>query len=183
MIILIREETTNKKEGRVMTTEKYLGNTGDINWVEYGGTLVMQDTDGSLRGVHVDPWMLDSGEASGEFDPKMKWEVSIFCITQLELTADNRLVCPVSKTEEWFSDDATLGSIASCLGSSIEDLKKAFTSNDPFTLACAYDDLAICHGYVNLNCSPEMLTRSQLAWSWFGRLEREAREARETLDN
>ena len=162
-----------------MTTEKFIGNTGDSDWLQCGGTLIMKDTDGSLRGVHIDPWMLDVGEVEDEYDPEMKWEVSTFCIDKLELTEDNKLVCPVSKTEEWFSDEKSLGDIASCTGSSIEDLKAAFTSDNPFTLACAYDGSASCYGYSNLDTYPEYYTREEMKDSWFVKLTGEEIDLRE----
>ena len=153
-----------------MTTEKFIGNTGDVNWLQYGGTLIMKDTDGSLRGVHVDPYGINTGEAEDEYDPCMKWEVSIFCIDKLELTEDNKLVCPVSKTEEWFSDEKSLESIASCIGGSTEDLKAAFTSDDPIRLARAYDDVGSYHGYNNLDTCPDYYTRKEIKDSWFVKL-------------
>jgi len=162
-----------------MTTEKFIGNTGDIDWINHGGTLIMQDINGDLRGVNVNPWMLDCGEAEGEFDPKMRWEVTVFCLDKLKLRDDGKLVCPLSDTEEWFSDEKSLKDISSCVGSSVEELKEWFTSDSPYARAQAYDSVASYHGYINLDCSPEMLTRVQLAYSWFARLEREEREERE----
>jgi hypothetical protein len=162
-----------------MTTEKFIGNTGDVDWFQYGGTLIMKDTDGSLRGVRVDPWMLNAGEVEDEYDSEMKWEVSIFCIDKLELTEDNKLVCVVSKTKEWFSDEKSLGDIASCIGGSIADLKADFTSDDPIRLAHAYDDVGSYHGYNNLGSYPEYYTREEMKDSWFVKLTGEEIDLRE----
>ncbi len=59
----------------------------------------------------------------------------------------------VSKYKEWFQE--SLGDIARCHGVSTKELVEMLCSEDPRTLAQAYEMIGGYHGYINLDQYPD----------------------------
>ena len=154
-------ETGKNMKARKKRAEEgeYIGNIGDVNWLEYGGTLIFQDGD-RLEATHVDPWMIDAGEVEDEYDPNMKWEVFNYTLDKMQIQ-DGKLVDEYGH-DDWWTDEETLASIASFVGQEVEELKQSFTSDDPMELAWAYEAIGMHHGFIELDPYPQMLTREEM---------------------
>jgi len=144
-----------------MTKErKFIGNIGDVDWLQHGGTLIFQDEDYSCEAVNIDPYRTHTGEAEDEYDPCMKWEIHSFSLERMLILGDNSLVDAHYGSVAWFSDK--IEDIASCVGRKPEELRDAFTSHDPFVLSNAYSDVGSYYGYNNLDTYPEYLDRAEM---------------------
>ena len=142
-----------------MRERKYIGNIGDISWLQHDGMLIFQDADG-FEAVNVCGWKLHCGEAEDEYDPEMEWEVHSFELEKMLLLEDGSLVDARCGSKAWFSDE--IEDIASCTGEDADELRSSFTSDDPFVLAHAYESLGGYYGYCNLDLYPEYLNREEM---------------------
>jgi len=140
---------------------KLIANIGDTHPLDYGGYFIYRDE----TGVYPEEAELLLEPAEGEND----YTIYRFILDRLKLK-DGYLVPldydsswrhPVERYDAWFHRD--LGSIASFVGTTKEDLEAAFTSKDPLVRAEAYRAIGDYHGWDNLDSYPlTNLSRSEV---------------------
>jgi len=146
-----------------MSKVRHVG--GDINFIEYGGTLLVpgleEDDEPHLEHIQ-EPY--DDGPKEWtvyQVEPERKKLV--------EIDQTIYLVCirykqdwphPVTSYNEWFHKD--LESVASYVGVSFQDLRDNLCSEDPLKRAESYIDLAAYHGWHEFDHYPLRLSEHEV---------------------
>lgn len=142
---------------------KFLANLGDDNPVDYGGFFIFKDS----TGVYEDEAVLL--QSPDDDDSPEGWKVYRFIIDKLKIV-DDYLVPdnydaswphPLPQYDEWFNKD--LISVAETMGLDEDELREAFTSDNPLERAQAYLAIGYYHGFDNLDSDPlNFETRSEV---------------------
>ena len=114
----------------VIDEEDIIANLGDVNYIEYGGLLVV-NTEYGPQGVYIEAADDDEG----------RWAIYRF---DLDPPSDN----------DWFMDEDTLEDVGGFIGSSAEELHEMFMSGEVTERARAYEAVGAYNGYSNLDSYP-----------------------------
>jgi len=125
----------------VVREEDIIANLGDVNYIDYGGLLVV-NTEYGPQGVYIEAPESDEGQ----------WEIFRFDLDK-------------PSEDEWFMDD--LESVGSFIGSSADELREAFMSEDVKERAWAYESVGSYHGFNNLDGYPLTLDYREV-YEFFG---------------
>lgn len=157
----------------VCDPEKALAAFGDVDFIEYGGQLLMpgvDEDDEPYLEVVQEP--CDDETKYGDWLPDARWTIYRVEPEQMKLVEKDRriyLVClryepdwphPVSSYDEWFHKD--LGDVASCIGSSMLNIRDRICSDDPIKRASAYIDMADYFGWYEFDQYPLSLTQHEV---------------------
>jgi hypothetical protein len=135
-----------------MVIEDFLGNLGDVNWTEYGGDLVFGADHPELYHIE-EPEMVYLDRYGEESETgHREWKVSSVDLDRFHMQ-DGKLVNEFDH-EDWFTDQESLQSIASVVGSSVEDMIRLLTSEDWLEVALGYVNVAASHGWENFHSNP-----------------------------
>jgi len=133
--------------------DKFIDNFGDVNWLEHGGKLLFEGESGPYV-VVVDTWRLDDGQAEGESDPDMIWDVYRVDIEDGFKEDENGDVIGSNGYTEWWSKRDEMEGIASTVGQDVEEFIDDITSEDLKDRFFAYDTIAATWGWENLEGGP-----------------------------
>ena len=144
---------------------------GDVNFIEYGGQILLPDHDGvPYLEVVVPP--CDDEAKHGSWLPTAKWEVYRVEPERKKMVEVDRviyLVCeawapdwthPLPQYDEWFHED--LKDIASCVGRPMQEIRDDICSPDPVRRSAAYIDMAAYWGWYEFDQYPLSLTQHEV---------------------
>jgi hypothetical protein len=142
-----------------MLHQEPIANLGDVDFMEHGGRLVFRDTeDGDRAFMEIVEPPIDESEG-----PE-KWTIYRFDLDRLRLVEKDRtfyLVAlnwdetwphPLHHYDEWFHD--SLDEVANFVGANFQDLRVAFTSENPVERAWAWDAVVSHYGPFELDQYP-----------------------------
>lgn len=138
---------------------KHIANIGDVNFLEYGGRLVYFDDK-----EHEEPWM-EVIEGPFHHEDERRWIVYRFDLERLKLVEHDgdqylvpasweptqRVPYPVIYSA-WFGKD--LPQIASCMGTSVQELCDNFCSKNIVSRAWAWCAIGDYYGFEELDSYP-----------------------------
>jgi hypothetical protein len=129
---------------------RLLANLGDVNFEEYGGTLVFERENGEAFAEHYDA------------DERTVWSYDLdrykhhggYLVPE---ACDESWPHPVHMYEPWFAKK--LSGIAATVGMSKRDLETLLTSKDPVKRADGYDAVASTYGYAEFDQDPLKISK------------------------
>ena len=148
---------------------KFVDNLGDADPIENGGLFLYVDETG-VYPPELEQ-LLEPTEDDVD-DGDERWIVRRVCLDKLKLVRlEDTLYLvsdryepswphPLPRYVEWFASD--LGSVASTMGTTREELETAFCSDDPKDRAWAYQCVYDYHGWDNSDSYPLTLTRKEV---------------------
>ena len=136
---------------------KYVGNLGDVSPLDYGGYFIFTD-ETRVYPFEGEKYFPDE-HLSYRFILERKTLYQGHLITLGFDNPDKVLPHPIMDYVEWF--DKHLSGIASFIGMDVSEYQAMFTSDDPMTLARAYEAIGDYFGYDNLDAYPIHLTRQE----------------------
>jgi hypothetical protein len=142
---------------------EYLGNHGDVNWLEYGGRLVFTGPHGPYMYV-VEPWGAETSEVDDIRDPNMTWLVYQVQLDKYQFE-NGKLVDEFGHVP-WF--ERYIDSISSVAGADPQEFIKLITSDSPDDLADAYDMIGAYSGWDEFD-EQHYLNATEMK-RWFGDL-------------
>ena len=120
--------------------QRFLGFIGDVS-PEYDTAYVYHQKSSEdcivIRGY-------ETGKRNKNYDDEMRFQVYRFCLDVGE--------------KDWFD----LDSVASCVGSTREELVKLLNSDNPVDRARAYVDIGSFHGFENFDSYPLDLSEAEM---------------------
>lgn len=158
-------------EGYVVPVHLALANFGDVNYLDYGGQLLMpgaEEDDEPYLEIIKPP--CDDEAEHGDWKPE--WTIYQVEPEQLKLVEVERqvyLVCkecrsdcppPVAECDQWFHK--RLNEVATHIGTTMQSLRNALCSDDPKTRAAAYIDMASYLGWYEFDQYPRHLSRREV---------------------
>lgn len=153
-----------------------LANIGDINFLEYGGTLLFRSEDPDLE--YSETWGEIVEPPEDTDTDKGPWRVWRFDIEQLRRVEDDGKVYlvhsgwdpgdPPSLYAEWVSKHVE--STADALGCDVEELRSAFCSDNPVDRLFAWSETGRIHGLDNLDGYPLKFSQHEV-YSRYGQLD------------
>jgi len=164
----------------VVDVENALATFGDVNFIDHGGQLLVEDADG-------DPY-LEIVEPPNEGE-RQQWEVYRVPMERFQVVEQDRRVYLVGESwrpdwpgalstrDEWFHKD--MESTAEHEGVELQELRGWFCSEDPAVRARGYLAVAAVHGWVNFDQYPLRLSEFEV----HERYGEEAPEMKIKLDN
>lgn len=126
---------------------KLLANLGDVNWLEYGGSLVFDD-----ESLHI----IYAGEADDE--PYEVYRVSLDPCTYSNGVLSDNLYHP--GVPAWFA--VTLGDVAKTTGAAVDDIIRRLCAVDVVVRGSAYLDLISFHGAYEFDSYPLVVSRVEV---------------------
>lgn len=157
----------------VCDPEKAIAAFGDVNFIEYGGQLLMPGVDANDEPyLEVVQQPCDDETKYGVWLPDARWTIYRVEPEQKKIVEKNRqvyLVCvryaddwprPASSYDEWFHKE--LEAVASCIGSSMQSIRDGICSDDPIERASAYIDMAAYWGWHEFDHYPLRLTQHEV---------------------
>lgn len=162
---------TKTYEPFVVREEDAVASFGDRDFINCGGQLLVPDADGDLYLEIIEPPCDDEAEG-GDWKPSARWTIYRVVPEQFKLVEVDRqvyLVCvryqsdwphPAASYDEWFHQH--LSSVADSEGSTMQDLRDEFCSDDPAERAQAYISLAGYFGWHELDHYPLHLTQHEV---------------------
>jgi hypothetical protein len=135
---------------------KLLANLGDVNFVEYGGSIVFEDIDGCIYLENYNP---ETGEVY-TLEPDKLWEHEGHLLFQ-NPAASRALPYPLKRYTAWF--DGYLQSISATVGMGIEGLRSLLTNENVKVRARGYECVAQTLGWFEFEQYPLHLTQEQAA--------------------
>jgi hypothetical protein len=158
-----------------MSGARFITNLGDVNPLSYGGYFIYEDApDSRASRIKAQDWSpkprknaMYSAELLVPVDDA-PYLVYRFRLDRLKLVNGYLVPLkyepswprPLEHYDEWFSND--IPRMAESVDWSAEELREAFTSEDPVKLALAYEILGGYHGFENLDSDPLSLTQEQV---------------------
>ena len=158
-----------------MAAGKFIANLGDKNPLSYGGYFIYEDAHTTSRPGHkrwrAQDWSPKEVRYSAvllvpvDDAPYLVYRFELECLKLVggflvPMRYDPSWHHPLEKYDEWFSD--SIPKMAAYAGVSEDELRKAFTSQNPHELAFAYELVGNYHGLENLDSDPLSLTQEQV---------------------
>lgn len=163
-----------------------VANLGDVGWKDHGGYFVYKDDTG-VYGFEAEyleepepcdrcEWPPDEEEEPDNYRDWQahvrtheRWTAYRILLERYKIVEGDKMVPvnwepswphPASSYEPWFR--RYLDSVASTVDSTEEELIRMFCSSDPTELAWAYRELAMYHGWHELDSDPIRLTSDEV---------------------
>jgi hypothetical protein len=126
-----------------------IANLGDVNPLEHGGYFIFRDKTG-VYPEEAELLLVEDGDYTiYRFSLERLKMVKGFLVP---LKYNKSWPYPVERYDEWFHEQ--LGDVAASIGTTKQELEKAFTSANPLERAHAYRAIGDYHGFENLDSYP-----------------------------
>jgi len=177
----------SKYKPYVVTEDKILETFGDVNFLEYGGQLLLQGPVYEEQDPSENQWLEviePPPDDMSEDDPNARWEIYRFEPEQFKVVdvaddIDPREFCrylvtaiydedwphPVHMYDEWFHKN--LSSVAESMDFDFEDLRAGFCSDDVKVRCWSWLALGGYFGWNELDQYPLLLTKAE-AYARYG---------------
>lgn len=131
---------------------EFVANLGDVSPLDYGGYFIFKDK--------TETYAPEAELLVEPCDDSNDGPYLVYRFTLDRFKMKRGYLVALSEYVEWFAKD--LESVASCVGSTEDELQDQFCSIDPLERAHAYRAIGEYHGFDNLDSYPLTLTRSEV---------------------